>query len=213
MRALIRLPEPNILTNRHQQWLDALIASGKNRPDATKYGNPNIRTQLNTISFHKCFYCESKLKDKPSEIDHHIEVSIDLSLSYIWGNLYLACDNCNGKLNHLAIPITEALDPILNTDDEIQDNITFNDEVITAVGGSNIGFRTIQKYRLDSILLDKRRITQLKYFYKFLDEIRLNQIAENGRALNQKEIDAINHFSQLDQPYSLMFKKIIGNII
>lgn len=213
MRTLIRLPQPDILTERGQQWLDALLASGKNRPDATKYGNPNIRTQLNTISFYKCFYCESKLKDKPSEIDHHIEVSIDLSLSYIWDNLYLACDNCNGKLNHLAIPITQALDPIINTDNEIQENITFIDEVITAVGGSAIGLRTIQKYRLDSNLLDKRRITQLKYFYKFLDEIRRSQITDNGRGLNQREIDAINHFSQIDQPYSLMFKTIIGNIL
>lgn len=213
MRALVRLPEPNIISERGQQWLDALIASGKNRPDSTKYGNPSIRTQLNTISFHKCFYCESKLKDQPSEIDHHIEVSVDLSLSYVWTNLFLACDNCNGKLNHNIIPIHQALNPFTNTEDEIQDNITFNDEIITAVRGSLIGLRTIQKYRLDSALLDKRRITQLKYFYKFLDEIRKNQIADNGRELNQKEIDAIKHFCQIDQPYSLMFKIIIGNIL
>jgi len=213
MRHLLRLPEPLILTQRRIQWLDTLLASGKTRPDSSKYGNPAIKQQLNTISFNKCFYCESKLKDKPKEIDHHIEVSIDLTLSYIWSNLFLSCDNCNGKLNHLAIPITQALDPFLHTNQQIESNITFKDEIITAVGGSVLGLNTIQKYRLDSDLLDKRRITQLKYFYQFVDKIRIKQIEDNGRALNDEEIEAINHFTQIDQPYSLMFKVIINQIL
>jgi len=212
MRALTRLPEPLILVERGQIWLDSLLASGKTRPDSTKYGNPNIRLQLNSISFHKCYYCESKLKDRSSEIDHHIEISININLSYVWSNLYLACDNCNTKLNHITIPITQALDPFTNSDVEIYENVTFIDELITAVNGSVLGLNTIQKYRLDSDLLDKRRITQLKYFYKFLDQIRLKQIEDGGRELTLDEITAINHFKQIDQPYSLMFKIIIGQI-
>jgi len=76
-----------------------------------------------------------------------------------------------------------------------------------------LGLNTIQKYRLDSDLLDKRRITQLKYFYQFVDKIRIKQIEDNGRALNDEEIEAINHFTQIDQPYSLMFKVIINQIL
>lgn len=213
MRALIRLPEPQIITQRGVLWLNTLLTSGKKRPDSNKYGNPSIRLQLNTMSYYKCFYCESKLKNMPSEIDHHIEVSIELQNSYVWNNLYLSCDNCNNKLNHNIIPINLALDPCVNTDQEIQSNLSFEDEIITARNNSIIGLNTITKYRLNSDLLDKRRVAQLKYFYKLLDSIRIEQIKDGGRNLNEDEIEAIKHFKQSDQPYSLMFKIIIDKII
>lgn len=212
MRGLTRLPEPQILVNRGNQWLTDFINSGKSRPDSSKYAHNEIKTQLKTMSFHKCFYCESKLKDTPKEVDHHIEVSVDNTLSFIWTNLYLSCDNCNGKVNHSAIPIHDALDPCRNTDLEIEEHLTFVDEMISVVNNSAIGLKTIQKYRLDSDLLDKRRITQLKYFLKALDTIRLNQISEGGRALNQAELRLLNYFKQDDQPYSLMFKIILAAI-
>lgn len=212
MRALTRLEEPQIITQRGAIWLEALLASGKNRPDPTKYGNPSVRLQLNTMSFYKCFYCESKLKNMPSEIDHHIEVSIEINNSYVWNNLYLSCDNCNNKLNHNVIPIHQALDPCINTDLEIQYHLTFDDEIITVKNNSPTGLNTITKYRLNSELLDKRRVNQLKNFYKLLDSIRIKQINDGGRKLNQDEIESINHFTQSDQPYSLMFKVIIDKL-
>lgn len=210
MKSLVRLPEPQIITNRGGDWLQALLLSGKNRPDPSKYGNPSVRLQLDTMSFHKCFYCESKLKGMPKEVDHQIEVSIDINQSYIWNNLYLSCDNCNNKIPHDIIPINEALDPCINTDDEISQNLTFIDEVITAKDGSIQGLKTIQKYRLDTDLLDKRRVDQLKNFYKLLESIRRNQIRDGGRPLNANEIESLNHFKQADQPYSLMFKVILS---
>ncbi|MGI4749693.1 MAG: HNH endonuclease [Janthinobacterium lividum] len=213
MRALIRLPEPQILIDKGTKWLNNLLLSGNSRPDSSKYGNPNIKLQLKSMSFHKYFYCESKLKDKPSEIDHHIEVAVDISLSYTWTNLYLSCDNCNDKLSHNTIPINQALDPCVNSNEEIQDHLTFVDEIITAKNSSILGLNTIRKYRLDTDLLEKRRITQLKNFYKLLESIRTKQIEEGGRTLNSQELSAINHFKQEDQPYSLMFKIIIDKII
>jgi HNH endonuclease len=164
------------------------------------------------MSFCKCFYCESKLNDKPKEVDHHIEVSVQRELSFTWENLYLCCDNCNNKLNHDAIPIHEALDPCRNNDTEIQEHLTFVDEMVTAIDGSKLGFKTIQKYRLDSELLDKRRITQLNSFYRVLDAIRQNQIKNGGRRMNQNELSLLNRFKQPDQPYSLMFKVILDKI-
>ena len=209
MRGLIRLPEPQILIDRGSTWTNDFINSTKPRPDSSKYGHDKIRNQLISMSSCKCFYCESKLTDKPKEVDHHIEVSVKRELSFTWHNLYLSCDNCNNKLNHATIAIDEALDPCRNSDSEIQEHLTFVDEMITSVDDSTLGFKTIQKYRLDTELLDKRRITQLNIFYRVLDSIRQNQIKNGGRKINQSELSLLNRFKQADQPYSLMFKVIL----
>lgn len=212
MRGLIRLPKPQILIDRGDKWKDDFIASGKLRPDSSKYGHESIRTQLATMSFHKCFYCESKLKLEPREVDHHVEVSIKKELAFVWTNLYLSCDNCNNKVNHDAIPIDTALDPCKNNDAEIQQHLTFEDEMITSVDGSSLGLKTIQKYRLDSELLDKRRSVQLKNFHKVLIEIQKKQITEGRKFLNKNELELLNRFQQIDQPYSLMFKILLDKM-
>lgn len=212
MRGLIRLPKPQILIDREDKWKDDFINSGKARPDSSKYGHESIRSQLADTSFHKCFYCESKLKLEPKEVDHHIEVSIKKELAFAWTNLYLSCDNCNNKVNHDAIPIEAALDPCRNNDSEIQEHLTFDDEMITSIRGSEFGFKTIQKYRLGSELLDRRRSVQLRVFYKVLIEIQKKQISEGRKSLIQKELDLLNRFKQADQPYSLMFKIILDKI-
>jgi HNH endonuclease len=212
MRGLIRLTKPQILIDREDKWKDDFIASGKARPDSSKYGHESIRIELASISFHKCFYCESKLKLEPKEVDHHIEVSIKKELAFVWTNLYLSCDNCNNKVNHDAIPINAVLDPCINNDSEIREHLTFDDEMITSVGGSELGLKTIQKYRLDSELLDRRRSVQLRIFYKVLIEIQKKQIIEGRKSLNQNELSLLNRFKQNDQPYSLMFKVILDRI-
>jgi 5-methylcytosine-specific restriction endonuclease McrA len=210
MRALTRLPEPQILQQRGAAWLAAFLASGKARPDSTKYANAQIKAQLNSMSFHKCFYCEVKLKNKPKEVDHQIEVSVNNTLSYTWTNLYLACDNCNGKIDHATIPITNALDPCRNTNLKIENHLTFNDEQITAKKASALGLETIKKYRLDTELLDKRRIDQLKIFQKLLISIQQNIIAQDRNSMTLAEKQALQIFKQPDQPFSLMFKIILA---
>lgn len=209
MREIKRLPEPQILIDKKQEWLDKLLASGAKRPDSSKYAHIEVKTQLNSMSFHKCFYCEMKLKGQPKEIDHHIEVSVDKNLSFEWTNLYLACDNCNGKIPHSTIAITDTLDPCIDSDDKIKEHITFNKEYIEAKNNSPLGLRTIQKYRLEKELLDDRRRKQLQNFFELLIEIKENQIKENGRGMTTEEKNAIHRFKQKDHSFSLMFELLI----
>jgi 5-methylcytosine-specific restriction endonuclease McrA len=211
MISIQRLPEPQILIERKEIWKGNFIASGKKRPDSNKYGHNSIRQQLMSMSFTKCFYCESKLKGKRKEIDHHIEVSIDKTLSFEWANLYLACDNCNGKIPHTTIPIQDTLDPCRDSEENIEDNLTFNDEFIQPKNNSELGLRTIKKYRLDTELLDNRRLKQLKIFFKVLLEIKDQQRLEKRDALNQDELTALNSFKRVDNSFSRMFAVILEN--
>ena len=135
-----RLPKPNILLEKEHDWTDKFIHSGKTRPDNTKYGHKTILQTLQSMSFTKCFYCEQKLKGVASEIDHLIEVNIEKKQAYSWENLYLSCENCNNKINHLSISIHDVLIPCKDNDKEIQQHLTYNDEQITALNHSPKGW-------------------------------------------------------------------------
>lgn len=209
MRGLTRLPEPQILIDRKANWLADFLASGKKRPDSSKYAHDTIKTQLNSMSFNKCFYCETKLKGKRKEVDHHIEVSVNKNLSFDWDNLCLSCDSCNNKIPHLTISINDALNPITNTDADIQNNLTFTDELIEPKNNSLLGLNTIQKYRLDSEVLDTRRLKSLKMFLKLIYEISQNQIQEARDTLTVDETNAIHRFKSIDNSYSLMYTVLI----
>lgn len=211
MRHLNRLPPPIILVEKSTKWTSDFISSGKNRPDSNKYGHKEIRDKLNSISFYKCFYCETLLKDNPKEVDHHIEVSIDKTKAFEWNNLYLSCDNCNNKENHNSIPINLALDPCKNSDSEIEVNIMFEDEVIKPKNGSKLGLDTIQKYKLNTELLDKRRLNHLKNFIKLINAIEKNCRQTGRMNFNENEINVINNFMNLDEPYTLMIKNYLLN--
>lgn len=212
MKHITRLPKPQILVDKAEQWTAKFLASGKDRPDSNKYRHQKITDVLYTMSLHKCYYCERKLKLYPKEIDHFIEVAEKKELAYDWENLYLACDNCNGKMPNTTIAVTEVLDPCRHMDDEIQEHLIFEDELITAKNGSPFGFKTIQKYRLDSEQLDHVRVKQLKEFHKRLISIKDNMITESRGRMTDIEKQQIYAFQQPDKSFSLMFKQLIAKL-
>lgn len=207
MRFINRLPKPDILVQREDTWREKFLKSKNVRPNNKQYAYPEIRSTLNTMSFHKCFYCERKLKDVPQEVDHFIEVSERKDLAFDWDNLYLACDNCNNKVSNKAIPV-DPLDPCGDTDNVIQEHLTFDDEIICARHNSPLGLITIQKYKLDSDQLDKVRLVQIKNFQKVLIQI-LQNIKSESREINEQEREALLRFQNIDQPFSLMFKILL----
>lgn len=198
MRHIERLPIPQILANKHDEWQakyeERLAVNPKARPDSSKYGHNDIRERLNSCSFNKCFYCESKLKGTLKEIDHYIEVSIDHSKAYDWDNLYLSCSNCNDKLDHNAIPVTEALNPCVDSDEEIQRHITFEKECICSLPGSEKGLKTIQKFKLDSEMLDLRRSKWLNKLATKAIDIDNDMKADNRSIPTEEEKNAIRLF-------------------
>lgn len=208
MRHIDRLPIPQILNNKQKEWQikfdEKLKENPKARPDSSKYGHKDIRDQLNSCSFNKCFYCESKLTGTSREIDHYVEVAIDPSLAFEWTNLYLSCNNCNNKLDHNTIPITEVLNPCVDSDEEIQKHIAFEKDCICSQSNSEKGLKTIQKFRLDTEILDLRRSKWLNKLATIAHEIN-NKMREEHRTIpTMEEKGAICRFMQNDQPYSLM---------
>ena len=102
MRHIDRLPKPDILEKKQDEWLEKYLKKRESnpsaRPDSSKYGNPSVKKCLHSCSFGKCFYCETKLNERSIEIDHFKEVHFFPELAYTWGNLYMSCSNCNDKV-------------------------------------------------------------------------------------------------------------------
>lgn len=212
MRFIERLNKPLILEQKEAEWTAVFLENqDKKRPDGSKYGHKQIREQLNTMSFHKCFYCESKLKGVSQEIDHYEEVSETESrkLAYIWTNLYLACTNCNNKVPNKTIAVTDALNPCFHQDSEIEEHLTFTKELITAKNGSVLGLNTIKKFRLNNASLDYLRLQRLQEFYKVSAKIKDRQIKDGGRIMNDAERQSLKFFAQPDQSFSLMFRLLL----
>ena len=208
MRHIDRLPEPQILTKKHDEWQKKFDEKRKNdpnaRPDSTKYGNKNIRATLDSCSHFKCFYCEATLKGDLKEIDHFKEVAIAPELAYTWSNLYLSCHNCNDKYPHNVIPLSDILDPCSDSDDEIKKNITFEDECICAQPDSEKGLQTIKKFRLNSDAQDFKRLKWLKIIKDRVIDIQGKMINEARNQFTEEEKKSLLRFMQRDQPYSLM---------
>ena len=208
MRHIDRLPEPAVLAEKHVAWQqkyeERLATDPAARPDSSKYAHRQIKDTLYSMSFGKCFYCETKLAGGNKEVDHFIEVAIDQTKAYEWANLYLSCSNCNDKADHRSIPVAEALDPCRDSDEEIKRNITFVDEQVCPVFGSPKGLNTIKKYRLNTELLDMKRSKWLNKLLKSIADIEAKMLAEGRTQTTDAERQELLHYTSPDQPYSLM---------
>lgn len=204
MRHIDRSIEPQILTKNKARWLNDYIASGAARPDSARYAHKDIRAYLKNMSSCKCFYCETTLRAVPSEVDHHIEVSVDKNKAFEWDNLFLACKLCNHKANEFHIASNETLNPCVNSDTEIYDNLTFDNELIMPKNASPVGIKTIKKYHLDADSHDLLRIRQLQKIQKRIIEIDDARFKEGYRDMTEEEKESLKSFTYHSQPYSYM---------
>ncbi|WP_250253320.1 hypothetical protein [Chryseobacterium sp. Marseille-Q3244] len=208
MRHLRRLSIPTILENKHEEWtkkfLEKKTTHPKLRPDNSKYAHKDIVEKLHSISSHKCFYSEELLKENYKEIDHYIEVDEEPDLAYSWDNLYLSSEICNNKLPNKDIPTTETLNPFINNDQQIEENLYFEDEYI--LSNTILGEKTISKFRLDNEKLDNKRRKVLQKFHQQFLEIK-DELIKDGRSYySEEELKKLQRFAHFSSPFSLMFK-------
>lgn len=206
MIPLTRPNEPEVLAESWEKWLAKYLErraiSPGLRPPGAQYAHATIVRVLEGMSFKKCFYCEAK-PDRRT-VDHYIEVAERPALAFSWSNLYLACQDCQGKQPNKDNPASDCLDPCDPTFLP-GDHLTFTAEQITAKSGSDRGYRTIQKYRLDDDRLDSKRLKQLKLFYEAREEVRVAMIATERKEMTDFELATLRRFRERDQPFSLMF--------
>ncbi|WP_437575938.1 HNH endonuclease [Sorangium sp. So ce887] len=205
-----RLPAPDVLARCEERWRTAYLErrakDPQKRPSSKQYAHPDIVSTLETMSHHKCFYCEQSTKQTRHEVDHYIDVAEDPTRAFTWTNLYLSCWECNHqKQPNRAIPVTDCLDPCA-PDAQPSRHLMFETELIRAREGSAQGLATIKKYRLDRKDLDHKRMKQLHLFNEALIRIKDALIADGRKDMNENEMAVLRSFCQPDFPFSLMFQ-------
>lgn len=158
-----------------------------------------------------------RLNDLPNQVEHYIEVSVDHTLAFEWTNLYLSCENCNGKLSHKIIPVTEALNPCVDSDKEISSNMTYDGEYAVSVAVSVKGLKTINKFKLNEPVQALRRSKWLRLIAEEVIAIQKAMDKEERHAPAEAEKERFRRYMQPDQPYTLMstiyLKRVASNLL
>lgn len=213
MRHIDRLAEPAILTRKKDEWLAKFLSSNKARPDSSKYGHDDILDTLKNMSYNKCFYSEAYVTVTPSNVDHLMEVALDKTKAFEWDNLYLSIPECNqGRPDNNSIPIANVLDPCKDSDEEIQANLTFENEQAVANNGSQKGLDTIRKYKLNNKALLYKRLKYLQSLYGFIQE-KQDEREKAGRVhFSEDELRQIRAWVSPDREFSLMVEVYLNKI-
>lgn len=205
MRHIERLYKPVILSTNEKKWTNKFIQSGSKRPSPSQYAHKDIIDALMNISHGKCFYSEKKIDGLPKEVDHLIEVSIDKEKAFEWENLYLSTKECNdGRPTENQISKKDVLDPCLDSDEEIQHHLSFDNEQVISKGHSEKGDKTIIKFKLNSELLLFQRMKHLQNISRFVLSLERVRIRESRVDFTPEEKESIRTFADKDKPFSLM---------
>lgn len=205
MRHIDRCYKPQILKEKDEEWTRKFLESGKNRPSSKQYAHKDIIDALMNLSNGKCFYSEKKLQGLPKEVDHLIEVSIDKSKAFEWENLYLSTKECNdGRPTEEDLPKSEVLDPCINTDEEIMQHLTFEDDVAVSCNNSEIGEKTIKKFKLNNESLLFQRMRFLQKLAKLIFSCYERRLKEGRMDFTDEEKQLFRSYARPDKEFSLM---------
>lgn len=198
MIRVTRLPAPQVLQDKADTWTAEFIASGEKRPPHRRYRHADILSTLVAMSRAKCMYCEAGVPEDAGVVEHRVAIAFDKTRAFDWSNLFWACKSCNDrKLEETQIAASHTLDPTDLTVDP-EDHITFDLEAVTAVKGSALGSRTIQKFRLDRGDLDLARSKHLNQFQR-----RFGKLDQTGKE------NLLAQMIQSDRPFAGMYRSFL----
>ncbi len=187
MIPITRTPEPTSLATNKTDWLDALAIAiyayntATTDPDIkaarkvltkaeSAYRNKQVKDALKVMQGGKCAYCESNITAITYGcIEHFRPKSKYPTLCFEWGNLFLACDQCNISPHKSdKFPIATQGGPYI--DPATEDPSLFfkfvydpSTEVAVVVAKNN---NVRAKTMIDDLGLNRRRLARSKKRYR-----------------------------------------------
>ena len=133
--------------------MDVIQAGNKpTKAQRDRYRHVSIKRALRAETNKKCAYCESIYSHVSfGDIEHITPKSVKPENTYVWENLTLACEICNGNKS-----VTEnVIDPYCH---EPSDHLHFEGPVIIPWPGNDLGFNTVKELDLNRAkLLENRK--------------------------------------------------------
>jgi hypothetical protein len=165
------------------------------------YGHEEVKQTLREVQLHKCAFCESIISHisygdvehfRPKagwvQDDETIQKPGYYWLAYDWDNLLFCCELCNQRYKKNYFPLLDntkrALSHTGNIEDEqpvfihpaneeVEDFITFKEEIPIAVQGNRRGMETITKLALDREMLNEQRRKKLHLIKDLYDIVAI----------------------------------------
>ena len=210
MIKVMRSPEPALLKENTAKWTAALLkATTKARKEIAlaHYRHPDIRDALELMFHGKCAYCESKILHVTfAHIEHYCPKSTDLTRTFDWTNLLLACPRCNQAPNKgTQFPDASEGGPLLNPcedDPALHLKFLYNpqDGVTSVVGKTRRGRTTWRVLGLNRRDLRKRRSEQL---------VPIAYIAARA-VIDPEARELLVQFAQSDREYAAFARALLA---
>jgi len=210
MIKLVKRSKPRILVEKETQWTDDLMRYINNKTDPpesvkNKYRHDEIKNGVKLETNGKCAYCESKLLHVDyGDIEHIIPKAIKPDLSFVWGNLTLACSKCNTNKSKKYNPSSPFLNPYV---DEIDDHLRAFGPLISHINHSFCGKITIGEIQLNRMELIERRIDALMHIQVIIDNYEKSPAGVEKDYLKQELIT----FSDSDKEFSFILKQYLSD--
>ncbi len=157
--------------------------------DSNIYGNKSVKDLLIEIQYYKCCFCESKIGHiSYGDVEHFrpkagwVQDNENMNkpgyywLAYEWDNLLLSCEKCNQRYKKNLFPLIDTATRAVSHNDDVanevpfflnpnfenvEEFITFNEEIPKGIDNTLRGEKTIELLELDRELLNEQRRTVL----------------------------------------------------
>lgn len=209
---MIRLTKgaiPQILAQNAIAWTkvltDHLHAGTQPSPaEKSRYGHPKIKAALIAETVGKCAYCESKLRHITyGDVEHITPKSVDVTKTFDWQNLTLACDVCNTKKGDHFGNHEDLVDPYTTNP---EDHFTFAGANILSKPGDGPALITESTLQLNRLELLERRSERLHFLHRQLH--LLTEVTDpNKKAVIRRDLET--HEVKGDKEFSGMAKAYI----
>lgn len=212
MIKLNKLGEPHRLAANAAGWTKTLLdkkAAGLEPTAAEKgrYRHPEIKAVLVDETHGKCAYCESRLQHiHHGDVEHMFPKSLDISRTFDWSNLTLACEVCNQNKSNKDPLMNHIIDPY-SIDPET--HIHFVGGLIFSKGTIE-GTSTLSLLELHRLELVEMRNAQVEKIMAIFAQV----MNPNLPLIVRKAIyeDLVRRETAARAPYSAMAKCIVRDI-
>jgi uncharacterized protein (TIGR02646 family) len=208
MRNLVKLAEPNVLIANKAYWTAEYAAKGTNYW-RFKYRHKDIKTTLKQETANKCIYCESRIgHNTPGDVEHKIPSSVNAALHFEWGNLTIACTECNRRKNAYFDALKPFLDPY---NDNVEQRLVHHGPIVGWVAGdqeAEISVKTLKLDETSRLELLGEKVEKIADLNNKLARLR----AEHGSPLEPILKQEIVDMTLPSAKYSAMISSILNQI-
>jgi len=207
MRKLQKVAEPAVLAANAANWLVEFLADKDNATKKYRYRHADIKSALRDEAGNKCIYCESKVgHNTPGDVEHKIPSSHKEDLHFSWGNLTLACTECNRRKNAYFDEACPFLDPYM---DDVEAWLVHYGPIVSWQLGNaraEVSIRTLELNSNARVQLIARKVEKIEEVMNLLERYQ-GAAQALQKALLKKQLLAMQ---DKQAEYSAMVQAVVG---